>query len=423
MSTDSRFDVLVIGAGPAGIAAAIEAAKGRGSVGIIDDNPAMGGQIWRGEGSKLSTNGPARHWFQRAADARVKFIAGARVVAFPYPRAVTAETFNRAITIEYNRLILAPGARELFLPFPGWTLPNVLGAGGLQALVKSGLPIGGKRVVVAGSGPLLLAVAAGLRKYGARIRAIVEQAPRSRVFGFGLNLLRSPEKLAQAISLRLVGLRGIPYQLGAWPIEAIGDNRVEAVRMTDGVKTWTIACDYLASGFGLVPNSEVARMFGCECVGRAVRVNDFQATSVESIFCAGETTGIGGVEKSLIEGRIAGLAAIDRFEEAIELFSERAKARKFAEALAKAFKLRPELRELAKPQTIVCRCEDVALGQLRGFDSAREAKLQTRCGMGPCQGRICGPALELLSGWTPDKTRPPVFAARIGSLMEGRGEP
>ena len=417
MSADWRFDVLVVGAGPAGIAAAIEAAKGRGRVGLVDDNPTLGGQIWKGEDSKTQTRSPAREWFQRAAEARVKFISSARVFSRPSPCEVTAETFDGVITIQYNRLILAPGGRELFLPFPGWTLPNVMGAGGLQALVKSGLPIAGKRVVVAGSGPLLLAVAAGLRKHGAKVRAIVEQAPRPRVLGFGLNLLQSPAKLGQALALKLGGLRGIPHHLGTWPVEASGHDRLQALKLTDGRKTWNLECDYLACGFGLVPNSELPRMLGCECSGRSVLVNDFQATSVESVFCAGETAGIGGVDKSLIEGRIAGLAAVDRFEEAIALFPERAKARRFAQSLAKAFELRTELKSLAQPETIICRCEDVTSQQLLGFDSSRDAKLQSRCGMGPCQGRICGPALEFLRGWAPDTVRPPVFAARIGSLI------
>ena len=417
MRDDSRFDVLVIGAGPSGIAAAIEAAKGSGRVGIVDDNPSLGGQIWRGEGSKGQASGPARRWFPRAAEAGVTFLPGARVFASPEPGIVTAETFDGVITLGYNRLILATGARELFLPFPGWTLPNVMGAGGLQALVKSGLPIAGKRVVVAGSGPLLLAVAAGLRKHGAEVRAVVEQADRSKVIGFGFQLLRSPAKLGQAIALKLGGLRGIPHHLGTWPLEAFGRDRVEALRLTNGKTTWNIECDYLACGFGLVPNSEIARMFGCECVGRSVRVDEFQATSAESVFCAGESTGIGGVDKSLIEGRIAGLAAIGRNEEAIGLFPARAKASRFARKLADTFELRHELKGITCPETIVCRCEDVAFRQLGGYESSREAKLQTRCGMGPCQGRICGPAMEFLRGWQPDKARPPVFAARIGSLM------
>ena len=417
MKDDSRFDVLVIGAGPAGIAAAIEAAKGMGRVGIVDDNPALGGQIWRGEGSKGRHHGPARLWFQRAAEAGVTFLPGARVFASPGRGIVTAETFDGVITLGYNRLILATGAREMFLPFPGWTLPNVMGAGGLQALVKSGLPIAGKRVVVAGSGPLLLAVAAGLRKQGADVRAVVEQAERSKIVGFGFHLLRSPAKLGQAVALKLGGLKGIPHHLGTWPLEAIGRDRLEAVRLTDGKTSWNIECDYLACGFGLVPNSELARMFGCECVGRFVRVTDFQATSARSIFCAGEATGIGGVDKSLIEGRIAGLAAIGQDGEAISLFPARAKALQFARKLADTFELRQELKTITCPETIVCRCEDVAVQQLLGYESSREAKLQTRCGMGPCQGRICGPALEFLRGWQADKARPPVFAARIGSLL------
>src|SRR4029453_16209749 len=120
-----------------------------------------------------------------------------RVFEHPWPGTLRAETPDGVCELSYTSLVLATGARELFLPFPGWTLPNVMGAGGLQALVKSGLPIARKSVVVAGSGPLLLAVAAYLREQGAIVPVVAEQAPRARILRFGLGLLGSPAKLAQ----------------------------------------------------------------------------------------------------------------------------------------------------------------------------------------------------------------------------------
>lgn len=133
-------------------------------------------------------------------------------------------------------------------------------------------------------------------------------------------------------------------------------------------------------------------------------------------FCAGEPTGIGGVESALVEGQIAGLAAAHRTAEAQELFREREKARHFARVLDQTFRLRPELRTLPRPETIVCRCEDVPYSRLRQHTSWRAGKLQSRCGMGPCQGRICGPATQFLLSWDPDSVRPPVFPARVASL-------
>src|SRR5262249_38195260 len=158
---------------------------------------ALGGQIWRGERSGHSTHRDALGWIDKVSQAGVEFVPGARVVAQPGPGRLWAETSEGRLTLSYDRLILAPGARERFLPFPGWTLPNVMGAGGLQALVKSGLSVRRRSVVVAGSGPLLLAVAAFLRKKGARVRLIAEQSPRTKVVRFGLGLLRSRSKLTQ----------------------------------------------------------------------------------------------------------------------------------------------------------------------------------------------------------------------------------
>ncbi|MCS6817177.1 MAG: FAD/NAD(P)-binding oxidoreductase, partial [Blastocatellia bacterium] len=156
-----------------------------------------------------------------------------------------------------------------------------------------------------------------------------------------------------------------------------------------------------------------------------VRVNEFQETSRVGVFCAGEPTGIGGVDLALIEGQIAGYAAAGRPELARALFGLRARWRCFASRLNRAFALRPELKSLPDARTIICRCEDVPLERLRRYGSWREAKLQTRCGMGPCQGRICGPAVEFLFGWTVESHRPPIFPTRVESLMQapfpGRG--
>src|SRR5207247_3995218 len=161
------------------------------------------------------------------------------------PGRLTLETFETEFDLRYGGLILATGARERFLPFPGWTLPHVAGAGGLQALVKSGLPIAGKRVVVAGSGPLLLAVAAYLRKHGAGIPIICEQASWSRLAQFGFALLQQPQKIAQGLSLKRE-LAGIPFAANSWPISAVGQDVIKQVIISRNGRSETIACDYLA---------------------------------------------------------------------------------------------------------------------------------------------------------------------------------
>ena len=188
------------------------------------------------------------------------------------------------------------------------------------------------------------------------------------------------------------------------------------VTLSIGGSLKTVACDYLACGFHLVPNIELPALLGCELVKGVVTVNEWQQTSLADVYCAGEPTGIGGLELSLVEGQIAGLAATGKADEACGLFAERRRLSRFATRLSTAFALRPELKALPENGTLICRCEDVPYGAVREQLSWRAAKLHTRCGMGPCQGRICGSAAEFLLGWKVDSVRPPVFPALISSL-------
>src|SRR5581483_183037 len=168
--------------------------------------------------------------------------------------------------------------------------------------------------------------------------------------------------------------------------------------------------------FGLIPNLELATLLGCRAADAGVAVDENQQTSVAGIYAAGEITGIGGLDLALAEGEVAGYSAAGNLDAAARLHSRRDQERRFSVALETAFALRPELKDLAPPETLVCRCEDVSLERVRKCIGWREAKLQTRCGMGPCQGRICGGAVEFLLGWKAESVRPPVLPARIGSL-------
>jgi NAD(P)H-nitrite reductase large subunit len=151
-----------------------------------------------------------------------------------------------------------------------------------------------------------------------------------------------------------------------------------------------------------VPNTELLTLLGYP--------------AAPGIYAAGEVTGIGGLDLSVVEGEIAGLAAAGRHDEAARLSPALKRHRRFAAALERTFALRPELKTVASDDTLICRCEDVALGPIRRCSGWREAKLQTRCGMGPCQARVCGPAVEFLLGWQSDSVRPPIFPARIETL-------
>ena len=421
-----EFDVVVIGAGPGGLAAAATAAEAGLKVCLIDDNSHPGGQIWRS--SVKGRNAEAAKWVDRLRAQHVEVRSGWRAVldagaAGASMRSLRIESQGEFADIGFRALILATGAREMFVPFPGWTLPGVFGAGGLQAFVKSGFDVAGKRVVVAGTGPLLLAVAANLRIAGARIAAIVEQAPWSRLAQFSARLLFSqPGKLIEGAGYGMK-IFGAPYYAGAWVTGASasdtkGEARLRSVTIAGGARRVELETDLLAIGFHLVANTELAQLLDCELEHGYLKVDAWQQTSVEHLYGAGEATGIGGVEKAQIEGRIAGLAAAGRAAEAGRLFSARDGWTEFSRRLDGAFALRDELRTLADGDTIVCRCEDVTWRQLANCRSWREAKLHTRCGMGPCQGRICGPATGFVFGWTATAPRPPLFPVEIAAMCE-----
>ncbi|MBK7708009.1 MAG: NAD(P)/FAD-dependent oxidoreductase [Acidobacteria bacterium] len=410
MTQQIKTEILIVGGGAAGLAAAA-AATGR-RIAIVDDNPRLGGQIWRAELGRIKSP-EALELIARIDRNDVAVINNATVFGRSNDRTLLAETSDGIVELEFEKLIIATGARERFLPFPGWTLPNVFGAGGLQALVKGGLNVENKKVVIAGTGPLLLAVADYLKSKGARVLMIAEQASRANLIRFGLGLWSHPGKIAQAFALKR-RLAGVKIKTGSWIVAVEGNEKVECVRL-NGIAE-PIACDYLASGFHLVANTELAAMLGCEIENDLVKVDEFQRTSLSGVFCAGEPTGIGGVELALIEGRIAGLAAAERLDGARRLFGQRSGYREFAASLDRCFELREELKGLPDAETIVCRCEDVKLAELEGFVGFRDAKLQTRCGMGPCQGRVCGAATRFLFGWKPDAVRPPIYPVRVESL-------
>ncbi|HKB70132.1 MAG TPA: FAD/NAD(P)-binding oxidoreductase [Thermoanaerobaculia bacterium] len=406
-------DVAVVGAGPAGVAAAATAAAAGKRVFLIDEAPRPGGQIWRHRPGSPPPR--ARRWLGRLARSGAVRIPGAAVYSVSEGFSVLAESPAGPVAVSARAVVLATGARERFLPFPGWTLPNVIGIGGTQALLKSGASFSGKTAVLAGSGPLLLPVAASLANGGARVALVAEQAPRASVLRFAAGLWREPRALADALSFRRA-FAGTPYRFGTWVVEARGDGRVEEAVLTDGGRTWSIACDVLATGFGLVPATELARLLGCRFDGEAIAVDSLQRTSVSGLLCAGEPTGIGGVEKALVEGEIAGCAAAGRTPRRTLIASAR-RRRRYAESIARAFAPRAELQEIVRSDTIVCRCEDVPLGALEPGWSPREAKLYTRAGMGPCQGRVCGPALRYLFGWESDSVRVPVTPVSLETLM------
>lgn len=408
----SHYDILIVGAGPAGMAAALAAAPSGASIAILDDNPAAGGQIWR-DGPQVELPAIAGQQRQALAETtNIEVHSGVRVIAAPGGKTLLLEDAAQGHLVGYDKLALCTGARELLLPFPGWTLPGVTGAGGLQALIKGGMPVVDQRLVIAGSGPLLLACAATAKGAGAHLLRIAEQAQLAALAGFAARLSRWPGKALQAVQLS-----DRCYRSGTHVLAALGTDRLEAVRLIHNGKVSEIACDRLACGFGLIPNTELGQVLGCALHGRAIQIDAYQTTSLPDHFAAGECTGFGGSELARVEGSIAGHAAIGDLGRAKARFAERQRWQGFADLLAKSFRLNDRLKTLAAPETLVCRCEDVPYSAMASHSSWVEAKLESRCGMGACQGRICGAASDVLFGWQPPKPRQPISPARIGTLI------
>lgn len=411
-------DLLVIGGGPGGLAAARVGGQAGARVVLVDDAPGLGGQIWRAERGRQATE--VTRWRQEMrVHEHLTVFEATRVIGVRGDRELALETPDGVVHLRWGKLVLATGAAELFLPFEGWTLPGVTGAGGLQALIKGGLPVAGRRVLIAGSGPLLLAAAATARRHGAYIAALVEQAPLSRLFGFAAGLGSTPGKWRDAA--RLVAQIGFArMHFGTRVIAAAGDTRVRTVTLQRGSERRTLDCDLLAVGWGLVPRSELAHALGCalnEVNGIVVDAN--QRTDIPDVFAAGECTGVGGREKAEAEGKVAAYNALNL--SGPRLAEARREARRwarFANRVALAYRLSREASAPPDPGCLLCRCEDIPVRDIAAHRSWRDAKLQTRCGMGACQGRVCGQAARVLFGWPVGGPSWPLVPLAISALIQ-----
>ncbi|WP_280699703.1 NAD(P)/FAD-dependent oxidoreductase [Kitasatospora sp. GP82] len=429
------YDLAVVGAGPAGLAAAVTAAGLGLRCALLDAGPRPGGQYYRHPAPGLGAVHPERlhhGWAAFAAlSSRLKVhTAAGRITYLTGHQVWTAErgeiwrlhaTLGPEVgahaVVRARTVLLATGAYERQLPFPGWTLPGVVTAGGAQAMLKSGLVLPGRRVVVAGSGPLLLAAASSLVSAGATVPAVVE-ATSYLHYAKGLpTLAANPAKLAEGAGHGATLLRhGVRLRRSSAVVEAHGTERVTAVTVARLDRDWRpvpgserrIACDALAVGHGLLPQIELATELGARTRETpdgsvALAVDSGMRTSLAGLWAAGETCGVGGADLALAEGELAARVIAGR-PVPPALRARRERRRAFAELMAAAHRPGPAWTEWLRPDTDVCRCEEVPAARIReaveelGAGDARTVKLLTRAGMGWCQGRMCGPAVACLSG-------------------------
>lgn len=441
--------VVVIGAGPAGLAAARAAREQGASVTLLDSSDQLGGQFWR----HLPDSRPAAHerilhhgWdtFQTLSralesDHQCRIIRSAQVFALEPCSAEGAAAAGYAtdpgtvhvlvgapdgvgrdrLSFSPDTIVLATGAHDRTLPFPSWDLPGVFTGGAAQTLAKGERIAVGRRVVVGGAGPFRLPVAASLSATGSRVLGVYEANRMPALIRGWLprpwQLLGASGKAVELASYAAGQVKHrIPYRLGRAVVAAHGSDKVESVTVASVTADWTpipgterrIAADAVCVSHGFTPRLELAIAAGFTLTAEHfVRVDDAQLSSVLGVYAAGEITGIGGVDLALAESAIAGHVAAGGHASDPSLrqaLRKRSTFRGFAARIEAAHGIRPGWPKMLSPGTVVCRCEEVTLGQIRATAeitksrSLRAMKLSTRAGLGICQGRICGRNFETL---------------------------
>jgi len=358
------------------------------------------------------------------------------------------------MAIHAQFLLLAPGARERFLPFPGWTLPGVLSTGALQSLLRGQSILPAESIVLAGSGLFLLAAAAETVRAGGKVTAVLEATPLARKLGLLRPLLALPARWTEELGhLATLLAHRVPLRHRSVVVRAEGEGRLERIvtaRLDNHGKPIeaserTLPCDCLALGGGFAPNIELAQLAGIGPVfdpsrgGWVIPVSDSQETEVEHVYAAGEITGIVGAAGARIEGEIAARAILRAMgrgsgdeddRQLARLRRQRQRLIAFAGRFNTRFTFPAELWQGIPDETPLCRCEDVSMSEVRqaldaGYTSLQALKTVVRVGMGECQGRICGPILqEVFAAVAPEGTpplppptvRPPVKPATLESL-------
>lgn len=449
-------EVVIIGGGPAGMAAATEAARMGASVALIDENKNLGGKVFSqmGDGLKKAVSDKieinigtglckdfsgVQDKISVYLDTEVWDVVDQRIV-YIYSKGDSAKQVKR---INSKKLIISIGAFERAIPFSGWTLPGVFSVGGLNSLIKKGV-LPGKRFLLAGTGPLQLVLAHHLIHAGATIIAIVDAVPLRDITAKAFQIITNIDFLRLRSGFDyLVNIKRqkIPFYRSHIISKAYGTNEVEKAMITKVDRSWKpvrgtekeIIVDTIAYGYGLIPCTELTRLCGCKHIYDEhlgywrVELNEKMETSVPGIFVAGDGLTIKGYSAAIEEGRVAAMEAcaqlgyVDRKKADRSLrpcLRKLRRFRRFGQTLDAISSTRPGIFEIMSDDTVVCRCEEVTVGDVisavaDGAGDVNDIKRRTRLGMGHCQGRICGQVInELMWRLTGVSKEREVFTAR-----------
>ncbi len=429
---NSKYNVIIIGSGFAGIVAADILAEHDLSILLIDENIHIGGQLLRkipeelGEYSKYKPEKIKKIGFRfvdKVKNNKIEILNKTALIGVYENNEILIESARKkTLSLKYDILLFATGARERFLPFKGWTLPGVYSTGMLQVLMKSSGVLPAKKMLIAGSGLFLFAAGYEFLKNGGKLQGIMEQSGFLNKVKFLPQLSHQFAKFAEGGKfLARIYLSGVPVKYRRKVIEARGDKYLEEVvvgkvdnkgGLISGTEK-TYKTNALAVGYGFVPNIEAPQLAGCkleyaqEKGGWTVKVNDSLETSVENILAAGEITGVGGAFKSINEGKIAAYSILNKLEIESEkttapLLKKLTKERKHHLSFVKCFNSLYDIKKQSileiPDETIICRCENITMKSIKetinmGCNDPNSLKMSVRCSMGQCQGRTCAPVI------------------------------
>ena len=456
-------EIVVVGAGPAGLSAALEASLAGARVTLVDEYARPGGQYFKQPPAAfqlLDRSAMGRDYergqqlLRKVEEGKVDLLTDTLVWGAFEPGSLEIYRRGECHRLVAERVVVATGAYDRPIAFPGWTLPGVITAGAAQTLIKSQWVLPGSRVLLAGTGPFQLPVAAQLVKAGATVVGVLEAARMADWVRQVPAVWRHLDKIAEAKDYLTALLRArVPMMYGWTILEARGTDRVEQAVIVQVDDRWrpiqgterVLDVDTICTAFGFLPSLQLPRLLGCESrwdqdLAAWVTSHDQdQRTSVQQVFVAGETTGIGGHDVALLEGAVAGVRAAadlgrlgaDEAERRLaRARDDLARRRQFADFLNRTFAIKPGIYDLIREDTVICRCEEATAGEIASaarewHGSLRSVKQLTRAGMGQCQGRICGSLVAQIaareSGRTVeevgvDTPRPPIKPIPLEAL-------